>query len=70
MSARTPTQESEQATMNPRSALEQTVLDQMKSLQDKLKKAADEGPGADDVVLTPQEAMLAYRLLFGDARRG
>ena len=49
---------------------EQYVLDEMKILRDKLKACADDGPGGENVELTPAQAMLAYRLMFGDAQRG
>lgn len=34
------------------------------AMREKLKAARDEGPGAPDVVLTAEEATIAYRLLF------
>lgn len=51
-------------------AAEQTVLEQMKSLREKLKNAWEGGPSDEPVVLTTPEAVVAYRLLFGDTRQG
>lgn len=45
------------------------ILEVMTSLKAKLEKARDEGPMGDPVSLTPSEAMIAYRFIFGDVRR-
>jgi hypothetical protein len=36
----------------------------LESIREKLKRAHDEGPDADPVILTPAEATIIFRTLF------
>lgn len=40
------------------------------NLKAKLKVARDTGPGDYEIILTPEEAMIAWRAIFGDLSNG